>query len=121
MIELNDNTYCLGIWWLEATGVDWLAAVTREGDGPLTLRYRFRYHRDDRAFDSADEKSWWTFTCPTDDEDRIIADLDGLVLNLIRRGFRQPWRRIVRGDAKATLEVLKTAPFASIRSFPEKN
>jgi hypothetical protein len=45
--------------------MDVLMALTRKlPDGEWKLEYRFRYYRDDEAFDSADEKSRWTATFP---------------------------------------------------------
>jgi hypothetical protein len=118
MIEVKETTYCLGLWWLEADGVDWLAAVTRESDGPLTLRYRFRYYQDDKAFDSADHKNWWTATFQNNDEDRIIASVDGLAAELRKKGFGRPWRKIVRGGAEDILNAFRQAPFAVFKELP---
>jgi len=115
MIEFTENTYCLGIWYLQDETRDWLAAVTREGE--FVARYRFRYYRDDKAWDSDDVKNWWEARCPGKTEDQIIAMIDDVAAALRRQGFStsEPWRRIVRGNSEAVLEALKQAPFSHIR------
>lgn len=59
MIELNENTHCLGIWFLDvpSEGFNVLATVTKQPGESYKGLVRFRYKRDDKAFDSADEKS----------------------------------------------------------------
>lgn len=117
MIDLNENTYCLGLWYLEGDGKDWLAAVTRDGDGPMTLRYRFRYYVDDKAFDSNDRKNWYKATCPPHlTEDEIVASIDALVSKMVSEGMRKPWRRVVRGGAEKTMTALRAAPFVHIQT-----
>jgi len=124
MIEFNEDTYCLGIWYLQGHRSDWLAAVTRDGNGPLVLRYRFRRYRDGKAFDSDDEKSWWQATCPNGgSEDEIIRVVDGIMNDLIAKGFSvgEPWRAIVRGGAEVALQQLQQAPFIHLRRVDDES
>lgn len=59
-IQLDDKI--VGIWFLETMpGQDWMASLREiEPDKKYELVYRFRYHKDDKPFDSADEKSWYS-------------------------------------------------------------
>jgi len=118
MIDLTENTYVLGIWSVQGVGSDWLCAVTREGDDAFTMLYRFRYYRDDHAFDSEDEKVWYKTKIPkTQTEDQIIAVVDSCADGLCRKGYsnHEPWRRIIRGGAQAAVDALKEAPFIHIQ------
>lgn len=62
MIEITEKT--VGIWFLTiADDQDWLCGVTEvEPEKEYKLAYRFRYHKDGKVFDSADEKSGATVT-----------------------------------------------------------
>lgn len=55
-MTLDENT--LGIWSVHLGAGNWLAQLAREGD-KLVLTYRFRWYRDDRVYDSQDNKSWF--------------------------------------------------------------
>lgn len=52
----------VGIWFLATISghQDWLAAVSViEPDVKYKLTYRFRYYKDDKAYDSEDTKNWY--------------------------------------------------------------
>ena len=49
----------LAIWYYDFPGGNFMANMRRLEPGRLKVTYRFRYHRDDKAFDSADEKNWY--------------------------------------------------------------
>jgi hypothetical protein len=52
----------VGIWFLGTVNghQDWLAALRElEPDRRYELTYRFRYHDDDKVFDSKDRKNWY--------------------------------------------------------------
>lgn len=64
-LQLERGNYISRLWFFYRDGVDFdvLMALTRRlPDGDWLLKYRFRYYRDDKAFDSKDEKSFWTAT-----------------------------------------------------------
>jgi hypothetical protein len=58
MIVFDESTTFWQIWFVGAKGVDWLAALYKPKDGSWICKYRFRYHEDEKAHDSADRKSW---------------------------------------------------------------
>jgi hypothetical protein len=51
----------VGIWFLGLSDKsDWMAGLTEvTPDEKYELKYRFRYHEDDKIFDSADRKNWY--------------------------------------------------------------
>jgi len=110
MIELNEGTYCLGAWLLSGPRGDWLGIATRQDDEPLILRYRFRWNID------RDVARWCTAIFRGKNEDHVIAAVDALLASLRRDGFsdREPWKRIIRGDAEKTVAVLRNSPFFRI-------
>lgn len=67
MLVIEKGNYISRIWFFYKDGVmrDVLMALTRKlPDGDWKLAYRFRYYRDEEAFDSSDEKSVWTAMFP---------------------------------------------------------
>lgn len=57
--------YYSRIWFLSspAKRMDILAVLRRSlPDGPWKFEYRFRYYRDEKVFDSEDEKSFYAFS-----------------------------------------------------------
>lgn len=59
---INEKT--VGVWFMPITETqDWMATVREvEPDARYELVYRFRYYKDDKAFDSQDEKNWYKAT-----------------------------------------------------------
>ena len=57
MIEFNEDIK--GIWCAAFEGGDYLLALY-----PSKIVFRFRYHKDDKIFDSKDKKSWYTAKSP---------------------------------------------------------
>ena len=56
-IESTKDT--IGIWYIKiGDDQDWMAGLTKVEDG-LMLQYRFRHYKDDKVWDSKDEKSWY--------------------------------------------------------------
>jgi len=122
MIDLNENTYCLGIWYVQGDKKDYLAAVLRQGDDePLKLLYRFRYYAGPDAWDGNDVKHWYEARVPSDQsEDQVVQVVERIIDRLLTKGFatQPPWRRVIKGGAKATMDVLKEAPFVHLREEP---
>jgi hypothetical protein len=67
MFEFTEKTYVDSIWYIsdKETG-DWMGCIYRQDDGPWVFRYRFRYYKDHKAFESDDEKHWYSYTSPED-------------------------------------------------------
>jgi hypothetical protein len=86
MITLDSEHPPVGIWMmnLDAINADFLAALTGVKDKPreFHLDYRFRYHRDDKVFDSEDEKHWYHVEFLDIQEDDAIAKVRDVVLKI---------------------------------------
>ena len=58
IFEFKEGRYVKRIYFLMASAGDLMGCLYRDGDeGPWTLDWRVRYYNDDKAFDSADERS----------------------------------------------------------------
>ena len=76
-IEFKEGRYFSQIWNVGGRGKDWLGAVWKDPDGPWTLTYRFRYYLDDKAHDSADERSWYEMQVPASEpEERVLRAMN---------------------------------------------
>lgn len=66
MIEFKPDSYIVGLWYSEnpQTLDNWMCAVWKDKDDERwNVFYRMRYKKDDKIFDSKDEKSWYGFAC----------------------------------------------------------
>lgn len=79
MVTIDDTI--LGFWYVELRNGNWMASLHRRPEGML-LKYRFRYYKDNKAFDSQDEKSGYTVTHPGQSPE-VIQTLIQTVRDLI--------------------------------------
>jgi hypothetical protein len=63
MIEVGECT--IGLWSVSLPAGDWLQHLGVMPDGTYEIVYRFRWYRDDKTFDSADEKRWFRIRTKT--------------------------------------------------------
>lgn len=63
MFKISDNT--LGIWFVRGVRKDFLLHCEYK-DNKCQAMYRFRYYKDDKAFDSDDTKNWYTLSSEYD-------------------------------------------------------
>ena len=126
MIELTDKTRVHGFWFCGARGIDWLAVVIKQGDGAWEAIYRFRYHVDDKTFDSDDEKHWYKIAPhganPALYGPEAPAVLVQAMTNIAQKisiEFGSKLEYIdVRGDGHAAAVALSKTSFAELRSEP---
>ena len=70
-IEINENM--LGIWFVAWKDADWMCGAWKSFCGP-EARYRFRYYKDEKAFNSRDEKSWYDVKPRREAGDHLFTD-----------------------------------------------
>jgi hypothetical protein len=74
MLELRDNTHIDMVFFLAGEGYDWLAYIYRHGEGPWEATHRIRIVKDNKVWNSQDEKKFWALKA----EDGNEATRDGL-------------------------------------------
>jgi hypothetical protein len=124
VIELNDRTRVHGFWFCGGPGVDWLAVILKQGDGAWEAIYRFRFHKDDKHFDSDDERSWYKIAPRADGNPALCGDKAPAILVL---SMEHVARNIaakmgsdleyvhVDGDGAAAAAALSKTTFAQMR------
>lgn len=117
MIEINDNTEFVGVWFanLPEDDGDFMAAVFRKrGESKWQIRYRFRYYADKRAHDSDDRKSWWSGSFDGDAA-KAKAAVENMcaVIGMRRRDFVD---MAGAKTAREMLELLAARPWAHLQT-----
>lgn len=134
MIDIDEDTYYVGIWFLASKlGQDMMAIVFRKaGEDHFRLSYRFRYYADPEEkhgfdpFDDKDTKRFYNATCPPEEtEDHVIMVVDEMLDELVENnwcGTRLPWKvrtyrhkNLCRGNGKAFGELLASLPYTHFR------
>ena len=86
MIELHSDNPPLGMWFIaldEKTDFMGCLQPVKENPGSFRFDFRFRIHRDDKVFDSEDEKHWYHMqTKEPTTPDEIIHKTRGIILRL---------------------------------------
>ena len=121
MITLKEDTEVVGIWFCGNAIVDFLGQAQVE-NGKITAVYRFRYHVDDKAFDSKDNKQWYILG-PIEDNpgarERLKETMHEIVLSGIRI-FGMPAASIFPGGTGTeAIEWLKKQDFVHMRVATE--
>jgi len=115
MIHLNENL--VGIWFVGLPGSDWLASISKV-DGEATLVYRFRYHVDDKSFDSEDRKNWYQCTIPASGVERLVDDVRTLAKLMELNGGEEAYELLMEDfdDVDAFMDQFKQMPFVSYQT-----
>lgn len=73
-MNITENDYILGLWFIPFGDSDWLASVKRIGTGKFFIEYRFRYYAfpESDAFDGRDQKNFYRATAEGKTEDQVI-------------------------------------------------
>jgi hypothetical protein len=134
IVDLRDDGYYVGAWFLAGPERDWFGVLQRDDVGTLRLDFRYRYYGDSTSrdpFDGKDDKSVYTASYAGKTEEEAIKITDALVAELVRNGWcgtRLPWkvqklryRMIVRGDGRTFAKAMAAAPFTHYkRAEPQR-
>lgn len=115
MIEIVPGNYYVGFWTAVlpiAMKGDYMACLwLDEKASNWKLVYRFRYHEDDKSFDSNDRKQWHGFSMSLDvPEDELVEKV-----NLMTSIMIDPKFYPVRGDHEKALEAMMHIPTFHVR------
>jgi hypothetical protein len=113
MIELNESSYVLGLWFIQWDECNWMCCAYRDGDeADWKIRYRFRYFADDRVFDSDDRRSWYGVTVSSRVlESEMAQKMEAFAL-LVSIARNAPIERlIVHGSINKLTELARDSPW----------
>lgn len=120
MVEPGPNAYTSAMWFMGNEYLDWMFMLFKnKGENFFRANYRFRYHKDDKIFDSDDEKHWYSIVYKEDaiEDDlilktHVVAKQLGVMLEL------EPEYVPIKSDAPDALyEALKDKPWAHMRKL----
>jgi hypothetical protein len=95
---------------------DWLAHLGQEEDGGFQLTYRFRWYRDEKGFDSIDDRNWYAYKIkPGESVDKLLAVTRQTFQKFIDSDYAG-WE-LMRGERTADefAELLASMPNVEIR------
>jgi hypothetical protein len=115
-VEITDHL--VGMWYLPLTDdSDWLCGLTElESEKRYQMKFRFRYYKDDKAFDSKDERSSYVTTADCT-KAYALATVRHLGNEMLAHGARGPLDELlmVNGDTRRFARELQDKPWAFMR------
>jgi hypothetical protein len=122
MIEFSEDM--VGIWFVGLPDSDWLASIFME-DGKACLVYRFRYHVDDKAFDSKDKKNWYRMepnTGKSGDVEKLVDVVRSMAELMALKAGTEVYELMMENfdDLGAFLKEFQKAPFVTIEMKEER-
>lgn len=116
MIEFSEDT--VGVWFVGLPDSDWLASISME-DGKPCLVYRFRYHVDDKSFDSKDKKNWFRMEPnkgESGDVEKLVDVVRAMAALMALKSNTEVYEIMMENfdDMAAFLEEFRKAPFVTI-------
>jgi hypothetical protein len=97
MIQISEGT--IGLWSVALDGGNWLAHVEKLPDGHVQLLYRFRWYKDDKDFESKDDRNWYRFKTkkPGESPDELVAAVRKIFERLAKGAGHEAWE-LMRGE-----------------------
>lgn len=115
-VEVTDKL--VGIWFLRLTDdSNWLCSLTEiEPDQRYRINYRFRYQKDDKVFDSADEKRAYKVEV-TGTRTYVLATVRFIASEMKKAGAEDEIDELLmeNRDVDGFLKALMEKPWAFVR------
>lgn len=107
-IQIGEAT--IGMWCVHMGEGNMLMHLGRSPDGKFALNYRFRWYRDDKIEDSADEKHYYSGTL-SGTESEVLRKLRESFEHFLDHSGGQGWE-LIKGERSAEeyAEALKAMP-----------
>lgn len=120
MIKLDENSYMVGIWFASSTktGNDWMAYLIAdpENKGLFKIYMRTRYKKDEKIFDSKDEKSWMIATSKEGDDEEFMINMLDTMHQASRMAYDELDKIIIKGDVVKMMEMAKDKDWIHLKS-----
>lgn len=123
MIELNDESYIVGIWFSSdpVSNNNWMSGFIKDPDN--LKRYkgwsRFRYNKDDKVFDSEDEKIWADLTAHEDQNEDDIINTMRLAQLELKSAYPDTDEIIVKGRLKKLMKLARGKSWMNMKASGE--
>lgn len=121
MISMDEKTLFHSITFVGAAakGVDWMGSVFRKEGEPWTFLYRFRYHVDEKTFDSDDVKHWYCLKSDSFDDEcpaRLVESVR-FIVKLIEAQFEAKADVVlIEGNGEKAFEMISARPWCEVKS-----
>lgn len=114
MMVLDEKV--VGLWYVEiAPKVNWMAVIRElEPDQEYELVYRFRYYKDDKAFDSEDLRSWYRGVL-TGTRHYVVESFRSAARLIESNAIGKLFEVMNEGDYKDFMRRFQNQPFAWVR------
>jgi hypothetical protein len=118
--EIKKDDYILGFWSAgDGDGNTWHCICLKSKNGNEWLgRYTFRYKRDDKIFDSDDEKSSYKFKGPLISEEEQIIKMDKFASFVHQKYNVGKEREIIKGDVDKFLKFAVRSKNLHLKMVP---
>lgn len=121
MMTLDEKI--VGIWYLTTifNHQDWMAAVREiEPNQKYELKYRFRYYKDNKQFDSEDKKNWYEGTF-TGTRSYVIAAIRFTAKELEKRADGDLYELLNEHGLDQFMREFEKMPFVFMRMLDKKD
>lgn len=123
IFEVTETSYVEAVWYVAWEHMDWMAMVYRDGpDRPWRATYRFRYYKDNEAWQSEDEKSIYDVkgTDGSDTTREVLAHgFDEVIAAMAQDpGVRTHEKLDIHGDSDRFVELFTSRSWAHVKVAP---
>lgn len=122
-LDFKDDDEIIGMWFVGNSATDWLAAAWAS-KGKIIAKYRHRYHRDEKVWNSEDEKHWYQMSIEDTPEAReklfkSFSDLWSVGITMLGAtpGDPESCGAFAGGTPKEALDWLTAQPFCSVMTI----
>ena len=111
MIELDDKSYIVGMWFSsnKKTNDDWMSCIVRDPKDQTRFKgwSRFRTTKDAKIWDSKDEKRWTEFASQEGHTEQFMIDTMNATQQTLKSAFEITDKIIVKGSLKKMITLSK--------------
>jgi hypothetical protein len=115
-IEFDEKI--VAIWYVSTVPdkQDWMAALREvEPDQKYLLKYRFRYYKDDKVFDSDDKRNWYEGFC-TGTKNYCVLSIRAVAAQLAKTANNaRVYETLNEGDYNDFMKRFEAQPFVFMR------
>lgn len=114
-MQIKEGRYISHVWFINSAerDKDWMCWVWRDPGEPWQVEYRFRYYKDDKPHDSADEKSAFGLQVPSETSEALVIKNMDAIATMVKRQFNgQLWKVPIESDQPmVAFALLKKQPW----------